>query len=189
MATQSLPRFTLEEYLKLEREAETRSEFIQGDIVAMTQPTRNHNRIRDAVLFWLYQQLRGKECEATGSDTRIFIPKYSIGTYPDVVVLCGPIQYLDEKKDMVVDATVLVEVLSPTTKNYDLSEKFRYYRALPSFAEYLVLSQDSIRAEHHVRQADGTWLLREIEDFRAVIELTSIGCHLPLAALYERVEF
>jgi Uma2 family endonuclease len=189
MATQSLPQFTLEEYLKLEREAETKSEYIQGTIVAMAEPTRNHNRIKDATLSWLHQQLRGKDCEAAGSDTRLYIAAYNVGTYPDVAVICGPNNFLDERKDTITDATVIVEVLSPTTQNYDIGAKFRFYQGLPSFSEYVILAQDSIRGEHHTRQQDGSWVFRRIEDPTAVIELTSIGCRLPLAALYERVEF
>ena len=86
------------------------------------------------------------------------------------------------------DATLIIEVLSPSTQSYDRGEKFLYYRGLPSFAEYLLLSQDAIRAEHHTRQPDGSWLLREISDPGAILQLTSIGCQLPLAELYERVQ-
>lgn len=189
MSTQALPRFTIAEYLKLERAAETRSEYLQGTIVAMAGASRNHNRIATATLSWLYEQLRGKACEVAGSDVRLYIAKYDVLTYPDVVVTCGPDVFLDDEKDTIRDATLIVEVLSPSTQNFDRGEKFRYYRSLPSFAEYLLLAQDSIRAEHHTRQPDGSWLLREIAGPAAEIELNSIGCRLPLGALYERVRF
>ena len=110
-------------------------------------------------------------------------------TYPDVVVTCGGAGVRDVQEDSIEDATLIIEVLSPSTANYDRGEKFRYYRALPSFTEYLLFAQDAIRAEHHVRQADGSWVFREIADPGAVIDLASIGCRLPLADVYERVLF
>jgi Uma2 family endonuclease len=97
--------------------------------------------------------------------------------------------FLDDQRDTLIDATVIVEVLSPSTQKYNRNEKFRLYRGMLSFAEYLLLAQDAIRAEHYVRKSDGSWLLFEIADPTAVIELTSIGCRLPLGALYERVQF
>jgi Uma2 family endonuclease len=189
MSTQAPPRFSIAEYLKIERAAETRSEYLQGTIVAMAGASRNHGRIAISTSSWLHDQLRGKTCEAAGSDVRLYIAKYDVLTYPDVVVTCGPDVFLDGKKDTITDATAIVEVLSPSTQNYNRGEKFRYYRGLPSFAEYLMLAQDVVRAEHHTRQADGSWLFREITEPTAVIELTSIGCRLPLGALYERVQF
>jgi Uma2 family endonuclease len=189
MSTQALPRFSIDEYLKLERAAETRSEYLQGTIVAMAGASRNHNWLASETLVRLGEQLRGRTCGVAGSDVRLYIPKYEVLTYPDVVVTCGPDVYIDGEKDTITDATFIVEVLSPSTQNYDRGEKFRYYRGMPSFAEYLLLSQDAIRAEHHVRQPDGSWVFREIADANALIELSSIGCQLPLGDLYARVQF
>jgi Uma2 family endonuclease len=177
---------TLAEYLEIERAAETRSEYFRGDIVAMAGASRNHGWIASETLVRLGEQLRGRTCGATGIDTLLYLAKYDVAAHPDVVVTCGPDVFLDEKKDAIADATLVVEVLSPSTRDHD---KFFYYRGLPSFAEYLLLAQDAIRAEHHVRQPDGSWLFREIAEPTAVIELSSIGCRLPLGALYERVQF
>jgi Uma2 family endonuclease len=110
-------------------------------------------------------------------------------TYPDIVVTCGPDKFLDNRRDTITDATLIVEVLSPSTCNYDRGEKFRYYRALASFREYLLLAQDEIRAEHHVRQTDGSLLFREYKNPSGRLELPSIECELHLESLYERVEF
>lgn len=189
MSTLSIPRFSKEEYLKLERSAETRSEYLQGTVVAMSGASRKHTRIAAAVLYHLYAQLRDRPCEPAASDLRLYIEKHRVLTYPDVVVTCPPDVYLDSQKDTLADATLIVEVLSPSTQNYDRSEKFRYYRALPSFAQYLLLSQDAIQAELHTRQPDGSWLFREFNGPDAVLELTAINCTLPLGPLYERVDF
>jgi Uma2 family endonuclease len=105
------------------------------------------------------------------------------------MVTCGPDKLLEGRRDVLIDATVIAEVLSPSTKNYDRGEKFRVYRSLPSFAEYLLLEQDRIGCEHWTRQPDGSWLLREFTDPLKSIELKSIGCNIQLGSLYDRVNF
>jgi Uma2 family endonuclease len=137
----------------------------------------------------LWEQLRGRECEAAATDLRIYSALAGISLYPDIVVTFGPDKFHDKLFDTLVDATAIIEVLSPSTRNFDRGEKFRYYRTLPSFAEYLLLAQDAIRAEHHARQPDGSWLFREFTGPGDVIDLKSIGCRLPLEVLYERVTF
>jgi Uma2 family endonuclease len=113
-------------------------------------------------------------------------------TYPDLVVFCEPAQFLGgdngEEQDTLTDAVVIVEVLSRSTRNFDRGGKFHCYRGLPSFSEYLLIEQDSIRAEHYVRQPDGSWLLRELSGHEAEIGLDSISCRLQLGTLYERVQ-
>jgi len=109
-------------------------------------------------------------------------------TYADILVTCGSQQFLDERRDTVTDATLIIEVLSPSTSNYDRAEKFEDYRSLPSFAEYLLIRQDRIGVEHHTRQADGTWLMREYIDLPEEVECASVGCRLSLSRLYARVE-
>jgi Uma2 family endonuclease len=157
---------------------------------AMSGGTPNHARIALNTAMKLTEQLRGRPCEAFGADLlRLHIAKYNISTYPDVLVTCGPKQLLDARRDTLTDATVIVEVLSPSTRAYDSGEKFRIYRSLPSFSEYLLLAQDEMRAEHHASQPDNSWLFREFTGPADEIELKSIGCHLQLQSLYERVEF
>jgi Uma2 family endonuclease len=188
MSTPAISYLTPEQYLEIDRNAEFRSEYVNGEIFAMSRGTVNHARIVANTLSRLVEQLRGKSCEAVASDVRLFCGQYRMFTYPDIIVTCGP-QFLDPRRDTITDATAIVEVLLPSTMNYDQGEKFRYYRALPSFREYLLLGQDAVRAEHYVRQPDGAWLLREFLSPESEIELNSIGCHLKLDSLYERVEF
>ena len=189
MSTRALPFLTPEQYLEIERAAEVRSEYIAGEIFAMSGGSLNHARISANALRRMMEQLDRKPCEAAGADMKIFCARASMFTYPDVVVICGPPKFLDQRHDVITDATAIVEVLSPSTRNYDRSEKFRYYRSLESFSEYLLLEQDEMRAEHHVRQPDGSWLFREITDPAAEIAMDPIGCRLRLESLYERVEF
>jgi Uma2 family endonuclease len=180
---------TPEQYLEIERKAEFRSEYINGEMFAMSGGTPNHARIVSNAVRRLGEQLDGRPCEAFGGDLRLYSGKYKIFTYPDVLVTCGPHRLLDGRRDTLTDATVIVEVLSPSTKNYDRGEKFRFYRSLPSFSEYLLLAQDEVRAEYHLRQPDNSWLFREFTGPAGEIELKSIGCRLQLESLYKRVEF
>jgi Uma2 family endonuclease len=188
MLTQALPFLTPEEYLEIERAAETRSEYLAGAMYAMSGATYDHAFLVGNTHGELRSQLKGKDCAAFATDLKLFVKKHEVITYPDVFVTCPPFRVLDGRKDVMTDATVIIEVLSPSTKNYDKIDKFRYYRALPSFRECLLLSQNEIHAEHHVRQPDGAWLMREYSSASDEIELSSINCRLRLSDLYERVE-
>jgi Uma2 family endonuclease len=189
MSTQPVTYLTPEQYLEIEREAEFRSEYINGEMFAMSGGTPNHARIVLNAARRLAEQLDGRPCEVFGGDLRLYSAKEKMFTYPDILVTCGANCLLDARRDTLTDATVIIEVLSPATRNYDRGEKFRFYRSLPSFSEYLLLSQDTMRAEHHVRQPDNSWVFREFTGPDVEIELKSIGCRLPLQSLYERVEF
>src|SRR6185437_3994753 len=180
---------TFQQYLEIERELDTRCEFLNGAVVAMALPSLTHTLIAGNALARLYAGLEGAPCRVRGATARIFVAEHNVATYPDIVVTCGVERVSEGRKDTLMDATLIVEVLSPTTKNYDRSEKFRYYRGLPSFAEYLLLAQDMMQAELNVRQPDGSWLWREYRDPESRIELKSIGCELVLKDLYARVEF
>lgn len=179
---------TVEAYLEIERPAEFRSEYIDGEVFAMAGEGVNHALIATAAGASLGAQLDDKPCAVVGSNLRLFCQRDQVLlTYPDVVVFCEPAKFLDSDEDTLIDAIVIVEVLSPSTQNYDRGEKFRFYRGLPSFSEYLLLAQDTMRAEHHVRQQDGSWLFREFNGSEAVVELKSIGCQLRLGTLYRKV--
>ena len=188
MATQPLAGLTIEQYLEIDRSADVRSEYINGTMYAMAGGTRNHALIAMEAGARLNEQLRGRPCAVAGSDLRIFCSAARILTYPDLVVFCEPARFLDGDRDTLTDAVLIVEILSASTQNYDRGENFRHYRGLPSFSGYLLLAQDEIRAEHHVRQPDGSWLFRELKDPATDIVLTSIGCVLNLASLYQKAE-
>jgi Uma2 family endonuclease len=189
MSTKPIAYLTPEQYLELDRKAEFRSEYINGEMFAMSGGTRNHARIALNTTRRLAEQLDGRSCEVAGSDLRLYSAQRKMYTYPDVFVTCGPDQFLDARHDTITDATVVIEILSPSTEGYVHGEKFRFYRSLPSFSEYLLVAQDEMRAEHHARQPDGSWLFREFTKPADEIELKSIGCRLQLQSIYERVEF
>jgi Uma2 family endonuclease len=189
MSTQAVTYLTPEQYLEIELAADFRSEYLAGAMYALAGASYNHANIVMAVAAQIFPGLRGSDCAVVTTDMRLAVPRYNLITYPDVFVTCGPRQFFDNCRDILADATLIVEVLSPSTKNYDRGEKFLFYRALPSFREYLLFSQDEVRAEQHIRQADGSWLMREYTSITDEIELASIGCSLRLDVVYERVEF
>jgi Uma2 family endonuclease len=185
MASQSF--VTPEQYLELERKGEFRHEYIEGEIVAMAGAGLNHSRIITNAILQLGRQLGDGPCEIAVLDVRL--KAADVFTYPDLMVFCGPAKLLDKRPDTVTDATVVMEVLSPSTRNWDLRGKFAYYRSVPSLTDYVIVEQGSVKASHHVRQPDGSWLLRDFSGSDAIIDLRSIGCKLNLGELYKRVVF
>ena len=181
-------RFTPEEYLELERKAEYKSEYLDGEIFAMAGARREHNLIVSNVIASLHSQLRGRACETYPSDMRVKVTATGLRTYPDVVVVCGEPHFEDENGDTLLNPTLLVEVLASTTEAYDRGEKFAHYRLLESLAEYVLIAQDRCRVERFTRQPDGQWLLSEARDLGEAIALPSVGSQLTLAEVYERVK-
>jgi Uma2 family endonuclease len=176
-----------EEYLRLERQAEYKSEYLNGDIFAMSGASRKHNLVTGNILGELNQQLRGKPCEVYPSDMRLKVTATGLYTYPDVVVVCGEPKFEDEYVDTLLNPTLLVEVLSQSTERYDRIAKSSYYRTLDSLAEHLLVAQDEVRLEQYVKQANGQWLLFECTSLDNVVELPSIGCSLALRDVYDKV--
>jgi Uma2 family endonuclease len=189
MASASVPYLTPEQYLEIERQAEFRSEYLHGEMFAMAGTSFNHNRIVRSTERALGRALDGRRCDVFFLDVKVHIPATGLYTYPNIVVTCGPIAALDKHQDTLTNPLVIVEVLSPSTRNYDRGEKFQHYRSIPSFREYLVLAQDEIRVEHHVRQPDGAWIFREHTALTDVVHLASIDCNLNISTLYADVEF
>jgi len=189
MASASVPYLTPEQYLEIERQAEFRSEYLHGEMFAMAGTSFNHNRIVRSTERALGRALDGRRCDVFFLDVKVHIPATGLYTYPNIVVTCGPIAALDKHQDTLTNPLVIVEVLSPSTRNYDRGEKFQHYRSIPSFREYLVLAQDEIRVEHHVRQPDGAWIFREHTALTDVVHLASTDCNLNISTLYADVEF
>lgn len=180
--------FTSEEYLARERKALNKSEYRDGRIYAMPGASRAHNLITVHVTGELYIQLRTRSCEVYPSDMRVKVSAGGLYTYPDVIVVCDEPRFEDGHFDTLLNPTVLIEVLSPSTAAYDRGEKFRRYQYLDSLCEYILISQDRIRVEHYLRQEDG-WELTEFRSLSDVFQLVSIGCELSLQAIYAKVNF
>lgn len=189
MATAAKPRITVKEYLALERNSpDTKHEYFGGEIFAMAGASADHNLIVGNIIGELRNRLKGKPCRCYPSDLRVKIPATGLYTYPDAVVVCGTPEFEDAELDTLLNPTVVFEVLSPATEAYDRGKKSQNYRSLESLREYVLVWQDQIRAEHYVRRGDGQWLLTETGRREAVLNLESIGCTLPLAEVYDRVD-
>ena len=178
-------------YLKMERASDRKHEYFQGQIFEMSGAQLPHNRITRNVISALDQRLGDGPCEILPSDQRVHIPILELFTYPDAVVVCGPPQMLpDTYLDTLLNPTLIVEVLSPSTRGYDRRDKFAFYRATASLRQYLMLDSERLLAELYTRDPDrpGHWDFQEITDPAADVPLDSIGCRVPLAALYRGVE-
>lgn len=181
------PLLSIEQYLDLERKSQIRSEYLNGEMFAMSGASRNHNVIVANTLASLHAQLRGRDCEVYANDMRVRVPSTDLFTYPDVVVVCGKPQFDDPELDTLLNPKLIVEVLSKSTADYDRGTKFAHYRTMASLADYVLIAQDRVHVENFARQADGRWLLSETDDPKSVLEIPSIRCRLVLAEVYERV--
>ena len=189
MSRQVKSYITPEEYLAFERKAETKNEYVNGEIFAMTGASRKHNIIEGNIFGELRQQLKGKPCEVYPGDMRVKAPASRSYVYPDVVVVCGEPQLEDDYLDTLLNPTLVVEVLSKSAESYNRLAKSSFYRTIESLSEYLLVSQEEYRVEQYVKQTEGRWLLADVRALEGVIELESIGCSLALRDIYERITF
>ncbi len=189
MASLPIQRYTPQQYLAIDRKAQSRSEYVGGEIVAMAGASREHNRITLNVGASLTEQLRGKPCEPFTSDLRVKGRTTGSYLFPDVVAGCAPLEFEDSSLDILLNPVVIMEVLSPSTEAHDRSWKFAHYRRIASLRDYVMLSQYQPFAEHYTRHNDGSWMLTELSGLRDVLHLPSLGCDLPLSVIYERIEF
>jgi len=189
MPLEPKPYITPEQYLEIERAAEFRSEYFDGEMFAMSGGTLDHATIKENLATTLSLQLRGSQCRSASSDLRLQTHGGGPCFYPDIVVFCGKPKLSDARRDMLTDATVIIEILSPSTERYDRTFKLEHYRMLASLRDYIVIAQDRVSVEHKTRQSDNSWEMRETSDLDAVVQLPSIECSFRVADVYYRVEF
>ncbi len=178
---------TPEEYLAIERKAEFRSQYDAGFIVAMPGGTPNHNTIAVNVSGEIRQQLKGRPCRVFMNDVRLCVHPTGLYTYPDVMAVCGEIQFLDGSTDTLLNPAMIVEVLSESTESYDRGRKFGHYQRLTSLQEYVLIGQDEVRVERYRRQGN-EWVLSVFTDLADPLHLGSIDCEVPLREIYDKVE-
>lgn len=187
----SLPQpalITPQEYLDLERKSEIRSEYIDGEMFAMSGASERHILIVANLQGEIWSQLRGKPCKVYPTEMRVKVSPTGMYTYPDIAALCGKAELEDAHVDTLLNPSVIIEVLWDSTEAYDRGEKFAHYRRIDSLREYVLVSQNKIRVEHYRRDGD-EWILSEISGADAVLPLESIDCHVAVSTIYEKVEF
>lgn len=187
MAVQAERHISIEEYLAVERQSEIKSEYWNGRMVAMSGASRSHNLIVVNIVSELRVQLKGRNCEIYAGDMRLRIPATNFYTYPDVIVVCGRPEFEDAETDTLLNPTLIVEVLSKSTEDYDRGRKSAYYRSLESLSEYLLVPQDRRPVEQYQRQASDRWMLTQFVDRGSALHLPSIDCELSLQEVYDKV--
>ncbi len=181
--------YTEDEYVELERRAETKSEFVNGEIFAMAGGKPRHSALAANITIHIGSQLlaHGSPCRVLNSDMRVRSEETGINTYANVVVACAP-RFHAKYRDALLNPTVIVEVLSRSTEGYDRGAKFDHYQTLPGFVEYVLVSQGSRRIDHYKRLDSGQWLLTVLKGDDAVLELPSLGCAIPLRDIYAQTD-
>jgi Uma2 family endonuclease len=188
MATAALTRYTPEEYLALERNAEFRSEYLNGRIIAMSGASLEHAEIVLNIGSELRERLRSRGCRVFLNDVRAQIASMSGYVYPDVMALCGKSVILNTRPPSLTNPQLIIEVLPGTTEMYDRGEKFEAYRAIESLMEYVLVDSRRVHVEKYVRQRD-FWVFSAETDLDATLQLSSVGCSLSLREIYADVEF
>jgi|SRR5215210_123637 len=179
---------TEKEYLAIERQAESRSEFYGGEMFAMAGASRRHNRIVTNLVTALDNQLRERPCNVYSNDMRVKIPNTGLFTYPDLVVTCGQEEFADDQQDILLSPLVILEVLSDSTEAYDRGKKFEHYQNIGSLSTYVLVTQGAPRIERYVRQESGrTWIYTEAHEIDAVVGIEAIGCDLRLEDVYAKL--
>ena len=188
MSSQPKHSYSVEEYLALDREAEYKNEYVAGEIFAMGGASPKHVLIAGNTAREFGNRLRDTNCQVYSADLRVQADVGNAYHYPDVAVVCGRPEYLDKRKDTVTNPLVIVEVLSPATRNYDRGDKFASYRRLDSLREYILIAQEACHVEHFVRK-EGGWEFTEIDDCQGNLMVPTLGIAIPLTELYAKVEF
>jgi Uma2 family endonuclease len=188
----------VEEYLALERGSEERREYLDGHIYAMAGESPEHGAICTNIGGQLYAQLRGKSCQVFSKDLKVRsgpAPKRGQTTkglysYPDLLVVCGELKFHDEHRDVLLNPSVIIEVLSPATEAFDRGEKWaRYQTWLPELTDYVLVSQTKPRIDHFHRGTGGEWVYSLVNSLEESLRLNSVGCVLQLTDVYDRVVF
>lgn len=183
------PYLTPEEYLAHERLAEIKSEYYDGEVFAMSGGSRAHSKIAVNVAGELNSQLADRPRDVYNSDMRVQVAEEGPYTYPDVTVVCGEAIFADAEVDTLLNPTILVEVLSPTTEAWDRGGKFERYQQIASLQEYVLIAQDRPRVERYARQAEGQWHFEVSTGLGDQVSLPSVGCELPMTEIYRKVTF
>ena len=190
MSAQPKRKYTLEEYLEMDRKSEARLEYWNGEVFDMSGVSPEHDQIESNLNLHLRLKLEGKKCRVYLANTRIKVPSAPPYRYGDSSALCGEPQYeIIGGLKVLTNPALIIEVLSDSTEAYDRGDKFTHYKSIPSFSEYLLIAQHRPHISHYVKQTDDVWSQREYNDLADVVKLVSPDCELSLREVYENVTF
>ncbi|KIA91601.1 hypothetical protein OC25_21145 [Pedobacter kyungheensis] len=182
-------RYTVEEYLEMEKPSQVKHEYYQGEIFAMSGAGLNHNKIFSNVFIELGSKLKSTPCRPYGSDMRMNIPENTLFTYPDISIYCNGLMHSDVDEETFISPTVIIEILSPSTKNYDRGKKFNLYKDIPSLKEYIMIDSESISVEAYHINEEKNWMLNEHKEICDTLTFVSMGFDVPLSEIYNYVNF
>lgn len=182
-------RYTIEEYLEMEKASTEKHEYFQGEVFAMSGAAFNHNLIFSNVFGHLYNKLKGSKCIPFGSDMRMNIPENTLFTYPDISIYCNNYLHSEFDEDTAILPTVIIEILSPSTKNYDRGKKFNLYKDIPSLKEYIMIDSESVSVEAYYINDEQNWALNKYEDISDMLNFVSMGFNVALSDIYDRIRF
>lgn len=190
MLPQEKLKYTLEDYIELEKTSEERLEFWDGNVRSMSGASLPHNQVQGNIYFALRSKLQGKGCSIFSADMRVKVPAYYPYRYPDLSALCGETKVEKFKGlDTLINPQLIVEILSDSTEAFDRGDKFTYYKSIESFCEYLLVAQHRPHVTQYVKQADNSWSYKEVNELSEKIYIASLDCELSLAELYQDVVF
>lgn len=181
-------KMTASEYLAIERKAELKSEFYNGEMFAMAGASRQHNEIKENLIGELFTRLKGGKCRTYSSDQRVKIDRTGLYTYPDIVIVCSQVEFDPLDPDTLTNPQVVIEVLSKTTESYDRGTKFQHYKRLPSVKEYVLVNQDRVQVDRFVRQQDETWVMTTFDPPENNFTLVTVDVQIPLTDIYRGVK-
>jgi Uma2 family endonuclease len=180
---------TEQEYLAFERNSAEKHEYYKGEIFNMSGASRNHNKIDSNLRTEIGSFLKNSKCNIYGSNLRVNVKTESLYAYPDIVVVCGEEKYLDDEFDTLTNPSLIFEILSPSTADYDKGLKFELYRALESFKEYVLIDPAKVHITHYQKNVDGSWLMKEYKNMNDTLALGSIEMLLSLKDCYDGIDF
>ncbi|MDZ8107130.1 MAG: Uma2 family endonuclease [Nostoc sp. DedQUE12a] len=183
----SKQHYTPEEYLQLEEKSEFKNEYRDGKIIPMAGGTTNHNEIAGNFYANFKFTMRGKNYKIYMGDVKLWIQRYRIYTYPDVMVIQGEPIYEGSSTTTVTNPIMIVEVLLKSTQNHDRTNKFRFYRSIPTLQEYIIINQYEYLVEQFNKNVEGQWVLTEYESVDALLTLKSIDFQISFSEIYEGI--
>ena len=189
LTTTDTKYYTPEEYLALEETSEDKNEYRQGEIIPMVGATTNHNQIAGNFYRRFPLTINNQDYYTYMETVRLWLSDYSIYTYPDVMVIQGQPLSQGNSQSNVINPLIIVEVLSNSTQAYDRGDKFKFYRSLPTFQEYILIEQSSYSVERYYKQKDDQWLIDFVTGENAVLQLLSVDWQISFQDLYQRVNF
>lgn len=189
MLRETKKRFSLEEYFALERVAECKNEYFGGEFFEMPSENTDHSKIAVNLTTEFGQHLAHRPCDVFNSDMRLLVERVGLYTYPDVMIVCGKIEFAPKRDDVITNPTVIVEVLSESTRAYDRGQKFEFYKQIPTLQEYVLAESGKSRVECHRRGKGNRWNAETTEGLDAIVRIESVGCEIPMRRIYNKVSW